>query len=233
MSFGTPVLNGLAWSIPDHTHGDESVAAVGLFRGRDQISAIDYDHCVGLSLGKNTSVSESAMFSRAADTWYAYDVRAINGAGVIGDPGGTAVRLHTDGTGKIEQIPNPPAYLSAVALPGGRARVTVGYSPDAQAVAPTDWQVFLKQLTDPTDTSDLSGLYDTPLVDEITGLSALPFVTGRLRYTFVAPTQADGVYVFGARFRNASQVGNGNNVISSVIEFSSAQPSDQVDFSLL
>ncbi len=105
MSFGTTLLNGLAWSIPDAVQGDESVAAVGLFRGRDRISAIDYDYCVGLSLGKGTSVSESAMFSRQADTWYAYDVRAINGAGVIGDPGGTAIRLHTDGTGKIEQDP--------------------------------------------------------------------------------------------------------------------------------
>ena len=232
ISFGTTVTCGRGWAIPDTVQGDESVAAVALFRGQGGFDDIDYDYCVGLAFGKTTSVSEASFISRVSGKWYCYDVRALNGAGVIGDSGDNPVRLHTNGGGAIQQIPNPPAWLSAVSRPGGKALVAVGYSPDGQSVSPTDLQAFAKELTDPYDTSDLSGLYDTPLVDDLTGLSEITCLAGQYRYTFNAGTQSSGVYVFGAKFRDAAGDGDGNNVISGVIEIGDALPPFDVDFSV-
>jgi hypothetical protein len=109
----------------------------------------------------------------------------------------------------------------------------VTYSPDGESVTPTDLQVFLKELTDPTDTSDLTGLYATPLTDELTGLSAIPYRRGRNAYTVVVPKQGNGFYVFGAVFRNAAGEGDGNDVISNVIECSSVEPTSDVTFKVL
>ena len=231
-SFGMPMLHGQHWAIPDPDPGEESVAAVALFRGTS-VGEIDYERCVGLSLGKQESVDEGTLFERPADSWLVYDVRAVNGAGIIGELGEPPIRVHTDGDAAIELIPNPPAAIGAEPLPQGRARVRVSYSPDGQCVAPTDVQVFLKQLTDPYDTSDLSNLYDTPLVDEITGLSEVPFRRWLTVHTFIVPKQGDGWYVFGARFRNEAGAGDGNNVISNVIECSSVAPPSDVSFKVL
>jgi len=233
VSWGLPIVLGRNWSMPDAAPGEESVAATALFRGTGDPAAIDYTQPVGISLGKFATVQETALaLPRPSDALMYYDLRAVNGAGIIGDAGDGPIRLRTDGACKLLIIPNPPCYISAEPLPNRRALVSVGYSPDAQAVEPTDVQLFAKQLTDPLDTSDLTGLYATPLTDDVTGLTALPFTPNRRRYRFTITLSIDGFYVFGAILRNATGQGNGNNVISNVIDMTLAGPPVNVSFAI-
>ncbi len=172
------------WAIPG-TQGREAVAATALFRGVGTASAIDYNDPVGLALGKSTAVANFARRGHAPSTWYVYATRAVNGAGVLSPLEHHPVRLLTDGAGDIinPPVPNPPARISARALAGGKVEVVIWYARQGQAVAPTDLRVYGKAVSDPHQ-PDAPGLYTTPLVDAVTGLSAMACRAQVARYVF-------------------------------------------------
>lgn len=232
LGFGGDLTLGFGWAIRDAITGTESITAVGLFRGEDDVESIEYDYPVGLAVGKATSVTEGDGFQdRKADQWYAYEARPINGAGVIGQPATRAVMMHTDGAGALEIIPNRPQWLSVERTAGAKARIVIGYAPDGQAIAPTDLQVFAKQLTDPEDT-DRAGLYAAAETDDVTGLNYVPYVDGVTRYGFNLQAKAVGYWIFGAIFRDSGGNGDGGEVYSVIVQLTTDLPPSTLRFAV-
>lgn len=224
--WGAYAMTGLMGFVIPQTSGEEEIAGVALFRAEDYEEDIDYDVPVGIALGKASAARSFQGVGHKSDTWYVYDASPFNGQGVLGGAYYDPVRVRTDGSGQVidPPLPNPPSYISARPIAGGKARVIIGYSAAGQAVAPTDLAVYGKQVTDP-DAPDTTGLWTTPLTDDVTGLQFITCRPEQRRYVFNVAQQTNGQFwIFGAAFRNAGAVYAANTVVSNVIEIVDAGP---------
>ena len=165
-----------------------------------------WSYC-GFARPGETTIKQMPGFAHAADMAYQYsgaDVLGNGLASVFSEP----VRVDFDGAGDLITPPLPMYPVSAVAKPlaGGKFLVTFEYNPHGQGGWPKDFQVF-----GGADAASVD--YNTPLVDSVTGLSTVPFVGRRTRYTFTTAAFGDGTTkVFGARARNASAVAEKNTL---------------------
>jgi len=115
------------------------------------------------------------------------------------------VRVDFDDAGALIDPPLPmfPVRLTAQAVAGGQFRIRWEYDPYGQGAWPRDFQVF----------GGAPGAvdYDTPLVDAVTGLSALRVVGAQRSFSFTTPAYAEGAEpAFGVRGRNVNGVAEKN-----------------------
>ena len=238
IAHGVTATVGRSWAIPG-AQGVEEVAAVAMYRGTAKASSVDYTHPVGLALGKSLTVKNFTYRNHVADTWYLYDQRAVNGAGVISARKHEPMRFLTDGSGNIINpvVPAPVARVTAVAKASGKAEIIAMYAPHGQAVAPTDLRVYGVAVADPLDTAtELATLFTAPnlLTDDVTGLTEITAEYGKARYDFTVQAQVDGEFwIFGAVFRNAGGVAAGNTAYSNVIRIHTSEPAKTDDFQVI
>ena len=219
IAFGITTVAGQHWCIPG-SPGAEALACVGLHRGDTQKS-IDLKAPVGLALGKASSVKNLTFRGHAAGTWYVYQAIGYNGAGVPGPGDPRPARVRTDGSGAIIDplVPNPPSFINARALAGGKVLVVVGYAAQGQGVKPMDLRVYGKSV-DPINpvTSDIfdAGNRQT---DEPSGVTEIPYGVGKQRYEFKVGAKPDAEWwIFAAAFRNAGGVEAQSSKVSNVIQ---------------
>ncbi len=137
--WGNYAALGLMGFLIPQDQGEEEIAGVALFRGT-YAGDIDYTAPVGMALGKATQVNTFDSIAHLADTWYRYDLRPFNSAGVVGGAHGEPIMLRSDASGGIidPAVPNPPSYISTQPVAAGKALVVVGYAPAGQAGSPVD-----------------------------------------------------------------------------------------------
>lgn len=233
IAWGTFAMMGLAGFVIPQDEGIEKIAGVAVFSG-ELDGAIDYACPVGIALGKPAAVKTFAGRTFKPDTWYHCDVRPFNAAGVIGDGQGWPINLRTDGGGALidPPVPNPPTFVSARPIAGGKVRVSVGYSRWGQSALPVDLEVYGKQVSDP-GTPDTSGLWDigNRQTDQLTGLTAIPASSSTARYLFETAAKTDGQWwIFGAVFRNATAGRGFNEVVSAPVRISAVGAEDIAEF---
>lgn len=222
IAFGITAVVGQHWCIPG-SQGKEEVACIGLHRGVDKESAIAAAP-VGLALGKAAAVTNFTWRGHTPDTWYVYDPRPYNGAGVVGPGEREPLRVRTDGAGEIINplLPNPPAFLSARSLAAGRSVLAVGYSSRGQGAKPTDLRVYGKNV-DPL-APDISDIFDAGnrQTHEPSSSTEVAVTAGRHRYEFKMAPKTDGQWwIFAATFRNAGAVEAQSTKVSNVIRIDS------------
>ena len=116
-------------------------------------------------------------------------------------------------------LPLFPQQLAATPQAGGKFSVTWIYDPYGQGGFPADFQVFEGATAATVD-------YNTPLVDSVTGLSAVPF-DGGAGFRFTTQAYADGSdHVFAARARNSNGVAELNTYTSRTARAIATAPAD-------
>ena len=117
-----------------------------LYRGDDDVAAIDYDTPVGAASPTATDPTKIDMFSGYsidADSIYYFAVRAVGRGGAEEENTDQIVRVETDGLGDfLPRVPNAPRHLMVTPVAGGKLLLRWRYDSTGQQVAPTNYRIY-------------------------------------------------------------------------------------------
>lgn len=193
---GYPLTRGLVYPYPD--------GGVVLRRRRLYPTAGAWSIC-GFARPGETAIKNSQGFAHEPDMAFQYSAAEVLGNGFTSS-WSQPVRVDFDNVGDqiTPALPMWPVNIIALTVAAGKYRVCFEYIPYGQGEWPTDFQVF-----EGADAASVD--YNTPLVDSITSLSAMPFTTTKSRFIFTTPAYADASsHVFAVRARNSGGVAEKN-----------------------
>lgn len=175
----------------------------------------------GLANLDDTTIRNWPGMLHEAGQGYQYAAVEFIGGGFISEMC-EPIRIDFDGAGGIinPRLPIFPRDVEATAIDGGRFEVQFTYDPYGQGDWPKDFQVF-----EGPDAGNVD--YNTPLVDDETGLNYVAYLSIRRSFVFTTAGYADlSSHVFGVRGRSSAAVRELNMIVTVPVVAQAAAPAN-------